>query len=307
MMDLRTAARLLGGDVAGRDRILCPGPGHSPRDRSLSVIFSAQAPDGFGVSSFAGDDWQTCKDYVRERLGLDRSAWRRPAPVVTPAPRPVRSEPSDGERTTRALSFWHAGKDIAGTPAEAYLRRRGVYDVLPVEADGGALRWHDSGMMVALVRDVRTDEPKAVHRTFIGPDGSKATRTVAGRETDRATLGPIGGGAIKLTENADVTSCLAIGEGIESALSVRRLPDLENMPVWSLIMAGNLEGFPVLKGIEGLWIAVDHDASGRGQTAATTAGERWRDAGADVRLVEPLQVGTDLNDLLTMGGDNAAS
>jgi len=34
--DVRAAARALGGDVVGRDQILCPGPGHSPRDRSLA-------------------------------------------------------------------------------------------------------------------------------------------------------------------------------------------------------------------------------------------------------------------------------
>ena len=39
--DLRKLAYSLGGDVAGSDTILCPGPGHSARDRSLAVRFEA--------------------------------------------------------------------------------------------------------------------------------------------------------------------------------------------------------------------------------------------------------------------------
>src|SRR5947209_7650722 len=63
-------ARALGGEVAGRDTVLIPGPGHSPRDRSLSIRLDAAAPDGFLIYSHAGDPWQDCRDYVRSRLGL---------------------------------------------------------------------------------------------------------------------------------------------------------------------------------------------------------------------------------------------
>src|SRR5215216_852568 len=66
-MNLRDIADALGGEVSGR-QVLCPGPGHSPRDRSLSVRFSSN--DDFVVYSHAGDDPLKCKDYVRHRLGL---------------------------------------------------------------------------------------------------------------------------------------------------------------------------------------------------------------------------------------------
>jgi hypothetical protein len=65
---LKSWAAALGGDVRGRG-VLCPGPGHSARDRSLSVTPSAAAPDGFLVHSFSGDDPIACKDYVRAKLG----------------------------------------------------------------------------------------------------------------------------------------------------------------------------------------------------------------------------------------------
>lgn len=68
-MSLSAAAQMLGGEVTN-GQILCPGPGHSPKDRSLSVRFSPDAPDGFVVNSFSTDDFGDCRDYVREKLGL---------------------------------------------------------------------------------------------------------------------------------------------------------------------------------------------------------------------------------------------
>jgi RecA-family ATPase len=68
MIDLRTLQRALGGEISG-GQLLCPGPGHSAVDRSLSVKPDDNAPDGFLVHSFAHDDPIACKDYVREKLG----------------------------------------------------------------------------------------------------------------------------------------------------------------------------------------------------------------------------------------------
>ena len=62
-------AKLLGGDVRG-DEVLCPGPGHSNADRSLSVKPDKDAADGFLVYSFACDDPILCRDHVRTKLGL---------------------------------------------------------------------------------------------------------------------------------------------------------------------------------------------------------------------------------------------
>ena len=67
-LDLATIARALGGDVSA-GQVLAPGPGHSSADRSLSVKLAPEAPDGFLVHSFAGDDPIACKDHVREKLG----------------------------------------------------------------------------------------------------------------------------------------------------------------------------------------------------------------------------------------------
>ena len=59
----------LGGDVTN-GQVLAPGPGHSAKDRSLSVKLDSNAPDGFVVHSFAGDNPIACRDHVRRKLGL---------------------------------------------------------------------------------------------------------------------------------------------------------------------------------------------------------------------------------------------
>jgi putative DNA primase/helicase len=66
---LARAAELLGGEVRGNE-VLCPGPGHSDTDRSLSVKLSGSHPEGFVTHSFSGDDWEDCRAHVRNRLGL---------------------------------------------------------------------------------------------------------------------------------------------------------------------------------------------------------------------------------------------
>ena len=70
LTNLQTLAKALGGEV-NRSQVLAPGPGHSAIDRSLSVKLDSDAPDGFVVHSFAGDDPLVCRDHVRERAGLE--------------------------------------------------------------------------------------------------------------------------------------------------------------------------------------------------------------------------------------------
>ena len=76
---LRSWASALGGTVSGAS-ILCAGPGHSRKDRSLAVRVSASAPGGFLVYSHAGDDPLACKDYIRAKLGLPAFAPQIGAP-----------------------------------------------------------------------------------------------------------------------------------------------------------------------------------------------------------------------------------
>jgi RecA-family ATPase len=70
MLTLRLLHHALGGNISNGE-LLCAGPGHSPKDRSLSIKLDGNAPDGFIVHSFAGDDAIVCRDYVRGKAGLE--------------------------------------------------------------------------------------------------------------------------------------------------------------------------------------------------------------------------------------------
>jgi Toprim domain-containing protein len=303
----RTIARALGGEVSG-GQVLFPGPGHSPQDRSACLRLDPGAPGGFVVHSFAGDDPLLIRDHVRERLGLPSpasgSSRRRHDHEVEGDLRAGALD--DAERTRRAPALWSEAHDPRETLAASYLRRRGVE--LPDEAAGEALRFHPAcpfagqrtPALVALVRDVVTNEPRAIHRTALDLRGHKIK--VGGK--DRLAFGPVTGAAVKITPDEDVTLALGIGEGVETTLSLRELPEFAGSPVWALLSSGGLAAFPVLAGIECLWIAVGHDPAG--ERAAHTCADHWRVAGREVFLVRPRAERADLNDTVKRRKRHAA-
>jgi hypothetical protein len=201
---------------------------------------------------------------------------------------PARSE-NDG-RSSLALSIWDEAKSIEDTPAERYLASRGIWYA------GQALRWHPSclfgqgerrGCMLGLVRNILTNKSQAIHRTAVD---------ASGRKIDRKALGPIGCGAIKLSDDAEVTYSVAIAEGIETTLSIgRRFPDLASSPIWSVLSAQGIASFPKLVGLQSLWIFADNDVSGTGQQAAATARDRLTAEDIEVITTTPSLVG-DFND-----------
>jgi putative DNA primase/helicase len=69
-------AQRLGGEVNGNG-VLCPGPGHSDGDRSLSVKPDSNDSEGFIVYSHSGDDWKECRTHVRKKLGLPERGKRK--------------------------------------------------------------------------------------------------------------------------------------------------------------------------------------------------------------------------------------
>ncbi len=178
MIDLRTLAKALGGEVAS-GQVLAPGPNHSPRDRSMTVKLSSTSPDGFICFSHAGDDFRTCRDYVRGRLGLDPDGWKRPIEPISRNVRPIVENSGKAE----AGAIWKASVDPRGTLGEAYLRSRGLD--LPDDLAGPVLRWNVSiNALIGLFRNVHSNEPQAVTRIFL--DGE-------GRKLKRMFKGPVGG------------------------------------------------------------------------------------------------------------------
>ncbi|MFS8052338.1 toprim domain-containing protein [Rhizobium sp. BR 317] len=253
----------------------------------MRVTFNGSS---FTVYSQAGDDWKRCKDYVRDRLGSGYVA-------VTA------STPEDDRRKTEfALNIWHSAVSIVGSPAAAYLSSRGV----PYQSE--ALRWHPFcpfgngvkvGCLVALVRNIITDEPQAIHRTAIDWSGRKLSELDG---NGRKALGSVKGGAIKLFSAVD---SLGIGEGIETTLSIRQLPGLDTLPVWSVLNAAGVAAFPALPGVRSAFVAIDNDRSGTGEKAASALLQTLTASGTKLQSIRTQKVGTDLNDLIMeMAGRN---
>ena len=198
-LDLRTLARALGGEVAG-GQVLLAGPGHRPRDRSMSVRLSAAAPDGFIVHSFAGDDWRLCMDWVRERLGLPLDSWKREKAPRRPPDgrrRPPKPPPEDDDREQKiaaaiaaAIAVWRGCVDPRRTLAERYLAGRGL--VLDSYIAEEVIGWNPAiGAMVALFRNIETNKPQAVSRTYLDAEGRRRVHVdpKTGKETKRWFLG----------------------------------------------------------------------------------------------------------------------
>jgi putative DNA primase/helicase len=221
----------------------------------------------------------------------------RPAKVQEPEPASLRSAPDedDASRTRRALSIWDAARPaLDDTPAASYLQQRRID--LPHGIAGDVLRFHPAcpfgedgkrvPALVALMRDIHSNEPQAIHRTALTPAGVKVGRKV---------FGPKQRTAIKFTPNEDVSHGLTIGEGIETTLAAMMLGF---SPAWAVGDAGELGDFPVLAGVECLTILVDNDLSGTGQRRALECSQRWTAAGCEVFRAVPVSTGADFNDIV---------
>ena len=308
MGDLRAIAHALGGDVSGQ-QVLCPGPGHSARDRSLSVKLDPAAQGGLLVHSFASDDWRDCRDHVRLLLGLpawqpgdenDRTvaiskitSFDQAAVDREPERRP-RTE-DDLIRIERATQIWNEAQDPHGTIAEQYLRSRALD--LPSEVAISVLRFHplcpwrneNSGSteripaLLAAFRSIDDNSLTAVHRIRLDQRQSwpKAARRM---------LGLVSRAAVKL--DAVDGDTLVIGEGVETALAARQLG---HRPAWALGAVGAISFFPVLDGIKRLVILGE---SGKPSAdAINMCGQRWSRLRRQVQIIYS-EVGSDLNDAL---------
>ena len=283
--DLRSLARALGGEVCGT-QVLAPGPGHSSKDRSLSVRLSADAPDGFLAFSHSGDDFATCRDFVRKRLGFDVDGRKadRHGNEQKSASRPVTNE----DRTAAALRMWAETLDLRGTFVETYLASRKISFPSAASLRFHPALKHPSGSrwpaMVALVTDGESDKPVAIHRTYLARNG----KGKAPVEPQKMMLGPTRGCAVRLSEACET---LAIGEGLESCLSAMQATGI---PTWAALSTSGLKTLPLPANIRDVILLADGDDAG--ERAAQQAARRWKNEGRRVRIARPPR-GMDFNDI----------
>lgn len=237
---LRSWAQALGGDVSGRG-VNCPGPGHSARDRSLSVTQDANAPDGILVHSFSGDDPIACKDYVREKLGLSPF---KPGSSPRIAPqrerKPVEETPADN--ACKASWLWSIRELITeDCPVGLYLRGPRRYSgQFPPTLGYLPPNGKHPPAMIAAFGFCNEPEPgvidpppnvTGIHITRLTPGGCKAPI-----EPVKIMLGPSMGLPIVLAPANDLLA-IDITEGIETGLSVL---EMRGAGVWAAGAAGRM-------------------------------------------------------------------
>ena len=227
-------------------------------------------------------------------------------PAICRNSQPATGRPAAGlpatpaDRTERAQRLWAIGRSITGTPAQAYLQRRGIIRF------GPALAWHEAvhyrdgltnGLAKAPALLARiTDHAgnlTGVARTFLDIERG----TVADIVDPKRVMGQLMGRAVRFGSQS--SSLLAVGEGIETVLSVGTA--LPGLSLAACLSATHLGLFEVPDTIQELWILKDNDAAGA--RAAAHLRERLANRSIAIHEVEPVL--GDFNDDLQAWGARA--
>jgi hypothetical protein len=197
-----------------------------------------------------------------------------------------------------ARRLFHLGRPITCTPAEAYLRARGILG----SPDWPALRFHPSAYyradadaplahwpaLLAAVTDL-SGTITGIQRTWL----DREQPMKAPIADPRRAMGYLLGNGVRFGTATDI---LAAGEGIETMLSVKCVLPL--LPVVAGLSANHLAALDLPPALARLYVARDNDAAG--QHAVWHLHERHRSL--DIRELVPVH--DDFNaDLCQLGAD----
>lgn len=204
-------------------------------------------------------------------------------------PEPEKEDKTSARKAEAAQKLWNEAKPIDGTLAARYLHGRGIDCALP-----DSLRFHEDcrhptgERFPAMIARVDGCDAFAVHRTYLSPDGTKASIDPA-----KAMLGSVLGGAVHLTACAG--DRLVICEGIETGLSLACGLLLEPANIWAALSTSGMKVIRLPEQAGRLTIAIDGDSAGRkaGEALARDATAK----GWSVKMSEPPDK-YDFNDLL---------
>lgn len=259
------------GDVRG-----APG-----RSMFVRLHQTARGPAGKWSDAATGE-YGDLLDVIRETLGLTdfkdvvEEACRflsLPHPVPEPALSAGMQDglpvPSGSPKAARRI--FAMAQPIAGTIAKTYLRNRGI----TAFNETSALRFHprcyyrpaENGptevhpAMIASVTDLAGRQTGA-HRTWLTPDGSGKAAVYLPRKA----MGKLLGSGVRFGKADDV---LAVGEGIETVLSVRTV--LSRLPSLAALAAGHLGAILFPDDLKRLYVLRDLDPAGdRARDTLTT-------------------------------------
>jgi len=303
----------------------CPGCGgkdrfrYDDRDGAGTWVCSQGggeplAGDGFGLLQHV-HGW-TFPEALREvagtlGLGLDaRLPYER---RTRHRAKPRERRPREPERNSRAAAslrrVWTGSEPLdlrRHPPARRYLERRGLGAIIGDPPSG--LRFHPAldywetdddgklrkiGEFPALLSVVTapSGQPVSLHRTYLTPEGTKATVSSPRKMMTPATPHALAGASIRL-DSCDTT--LAVAEGLETALAARVLD--RSRPVWSAVNSSGLAALVIPPRVREVVILVDHDRAG--MDATRKLARRLLGEGRTVRIALPSTPGDDWNDVL---------
>ena len=216
-------------------------------------------------------------DRLRDALDEARAFLSLPRPDLGRATRHETSPAPRGSPES-ARRLFAMSQPIAGTIAEAYLRRRGITALHA----SGALRFHPRcyyrpdadaptetwPALIAAVTDL-DGRITGVHRTWLDPSG----RDKAPIDTPRRAMGHLLGHGVRFGVAHDV---MAAGEGIETMLSLRGI--MPTLPMIAALSANHLAAILFPAALRRLYVARDADPAG---DAAVATLDRPRGSGRD--------------------------
>jgi putative DNA primase/helicase len=209
-------------------------------------------------------------------------------------PTPTTGLPRTSDTLKRGLELWDAAKSIHGTLAEQYLAKTRKLDFAILPDIDAVLRFHPRcpfnkdkhPCVIALFRDIETDEAAGIHRIALTADAKKIDRMMLGSWPQSR--------AIKLRPTGEK---LIVGEGTETTIA-GGMRTREAAALWVMGSAGAIRQLPILTGMKELTILVDHDNNNVGISHARACAERWRLAKRKAVLAIPHQTKADFNDLI---------
>lgn len=254
MTDARHLTTVLGGSWRGDyGSAACPvcQPERRPDQRALSLA------NGTGGRLLLRCHKSGCNfTDILAAAGLGRGDWRPPDPAET-ARREAEQREEAAKRAERARQLWREAEPIAGTPAAAYLRCRGIRGPLPRSLRFHPSCWHGptAQHLPAMLAAVAGAGAPAVHRTFLAADGAGKAPV----EPCKMALGTTRGGAVRLSTGPGP---LVVAEGIETALALLQGLATHRQRVWAALSASNMKALRLPDPPRALFVAPDGDRTG---------------------------------------------
>ena len=238
-------------------------PFHSDRSPSFTIFSGGARYHCFGCGA-SGD----VLDFIQRSHGVSLrdaammlGAGNLPSVHVAPVPA------DDGaDRVDEARAIWRSAGPAKGTPAENYLRARGLHLPIPDSIRFARLRYGSKGdlhpCLVAAVASV-DDKLTGIQRTFLNASGTGK----AAVPKPKLSLGRVSGGAIRL---APCSASLVVCEGLEDGLTLQQ--EL-GQAVWVACGTTMLPQMQFPPGVRSVAIGGDGDDAGR--AAARKAAETY--------------------------------